>query len=101
MKQRVSLAANIIMKSLICLVAAGHSAIVIYSLIQGEMIAMMGSVRAVGQKEDMTFFPAFVIFMVGMNLVIAITLVRGLLKIVLVVVNLYVEVLVITTKSLL
>ena len=100
MKQRVSLAANIIMKSLICLVAAGHSAIVIYSLIQGEVIAMMGSVRAVGQKEDMTFFPAFVIFMVGMNLVIAITLVRGLLKIVLVV-NFYIEVLVIITESLL
>ena len=56
MKQKVSLAINILLKVMIILVAADHPVIVINSLIQGEVTAMMGSVRAVGLKEYMTFF---------------------------------------------
>ena len=73
------------------------------SLIQREVIAMVGSVRAAGWKEEMTFVLVRHIFMVGMSLVIILTTTHGgsLLKISLVVVNLQVKLLVIITESLL
>ena len=86
-KQSVTLVVNIIMIPMICLVAADHPLIVVDNLIQGEVMAVMGSMRASGQKEVMTFALLFHIFMEGMGLVMRVTHVGSLLKIILVVVN--------------
>ena len=82
-KQSVTLVVNIIKIVMICLVAADHPVIVINSLIQGKVMAMMG---AVGRKEIMTFVLLLHIFMVGMSLVIMVTHVGNLININLVVV---------------
>ena len=66
-----------------------------------KLMAMMGSVRAVGRKEIMTFVLLLHTFMIDMSLIIMVTHVESLLKIILVVVNLQVEVLVIISESLL
>ena len=87
-KQSITLVVNIIMIAMICLVAADHPVIVVDSLIQGKVMAVMGSMRASGQKEVMTFVLLLHIFMEGMGLVMRVTHVGSLLKIILVVVNL-------------
>ena len=62
MKQSVSLAINIPVKAMIRIVAADRPVIVIDSLIQGKVNAMVRGVKAVGLKEDMTFF-LFLLFL--------------------------------------
>ena len=69
MKQCPTLAVNIIMAAMICLIAADHPVILVDSLIQVKVIAMMGSVRAVEQKEKIIFV-LLPIFVTGINLVI-------------------------------
>ena len=62
MKQSVSLAINTLLRAMIRIVAADHPVIVIDSFIQGEVNAMVRGMKAVGLKEDMTFF-LFLLFL--------------------------------------
>ena len=100
-KQSLTLVVNIIMIIMICLVAADHPVIMVDILIQGEVMAVMGSIKSAGRKDVMTFVLLLHIFMADMSLVVLITHVGSLLKIILAVVNLYVEVRMIITESLL
>ena len=72
---------------MIRLLAADHPVIVVDSLIQGEVMAVMGSIKSAGRKDVMTFV-LLLHFMADMSLVVLITHVGSLLKIILVVVNL-------------
>ena len=81
-RQSVMLVVNIIMIVMICLVAGDHP---VDNLIQGQVMAMMESMKAAGWKEVMTFILPLHIFMVGMRLVI---MIGSVLRIILVVVNL-------------
>ena len=60
---------------------------VVDSLTQEEVMAMVRSMQAARREEGMTFALLLHIFMVDMSLVVLITHVGGLLKVILAVVN--------------